>query len=103
TQTSACRRRRIPRPTASSNSPLSSLKTAMRRRTIIPAYLAKSLYKERHEDQRLPPDAASRAAGRFRDALRIRVGDAAVVGAGRRPAGRPVLQLDAGRAAVRGQ
>src|SRR6266581_4113194 len=54
------------------------------------------------EDQRLPPDAAPGASPGFREALPVRVGDAALVGAGRpRPRG-AVLQLDARRAALRG-
>ena len=54
-----------------------------------------------HEDQRVPPDAAPGAARRLREALPVRVGDAAVVGAGRPAPRGAVLQLDARRAALR--
>src|ERR1700739_945736 len=39
-----------------------------------------------HEDQHVPPHAASGAAARLRDPLRVRVGHAAVVGTRRREA-----------------
>src|ERR1700751_3137809 len=55
-----------------------------------------------HEDQHVPPHAASGAAARLRDPLRVRVGHAAVVGTRRREARGSILQLDDRRAALCG-
>src|SRR6516225_7753785 len=53
-----------------------------------------------HEDQYVPPHAASGAAARLRDPLRVRVGHAAVVGTRGREARGSILQLDDRRAAL---
>src|SRR6516165_138912 len=53
-----------------------------------------------HEDQYVPPHAASGAAARLRDPVRVRVGHAAVVGTRRREARGSILQLDDRRAAL---